>query len=72
MFNSNDYSFIEYRPCHQFIMNADDSYYVIRKDMFLSHFQNYNLDNLDELYGLDSQNKVLEKIKTNPFQFLAN
>ena len=65
MFNSNDYSFIEYRPYQQFIMNADDSYYVIRKDMFLSYFQNYNLDNLDELYGLDSQNKVLEKIKTN-------
>ena len=65
MFNSNDYSFIEYRPYHQLLMNTDDSYYVIKKDLILSYFQNYNLDRLDEVYGLDTQNKVLEKIKTN-------
>ena len=63
MFNSNDYSFIEYRPVVQFIMNINNSYADVNKDFILSNFQNVDLDKLNKMYGLEMQNKVLEKIK---------
>lgn len=64
MFNSNDYSFIEYRPIIQYILNINNSFADVNKDFILSNFQNVNLDKLSKMYGLEMQNKVLEKIKT--------
>lgn len=63
MFNSNDYSFIEYRPIFQYVLNGDNSFGDINKAFILSYFQNVDVNELNLIYGLDSQNKVLEKIK---------
>lgn len=63
MFNANDYSFIEYRPIFQYITSINGSYTNVMNDFLSSKDQNIDLDELNKLYGLKQQNKVLEKIK---------
>ena len=63
MFNTNDYTFIEYRPIAQFIMSINNSFSIANKDIALSYIQNIDLDKLNDEYGLENQNKVLENIK---------
>lgn len=62
MFNSNDTSFIEYRPVHQYFGNIDH-YGDINKELLMSVFKKINIEELNKIYGLDEQNKILKKIK---------
>ena len=62
MFNSNDYTFIEYRPISQYITNYNH-YSDVNIEFLLSNLKNNDIEELDKIYGLKSQNKTLKKIK---------
>lgn len=63
MFNTMDYSFIEYRPILQYITSVNNSYSNVTKDFLSSKKQDIDLNELNKEYGLKEQNRVLEKIK---------
>lgn len=63
MFNTNDYSFIEYRPLHEKVVVSRESFDGVCHDMLLSNFEDIDIDELNKLYGLEEQNKILTKIK---------
>lgn len=62
MFNSNSSDFVDYRPLSQMLFTYN-SFQQVNRELILSYFRNIDLNELNEEYGLEAQNKVLEKIK---------
>lgn len=62
-FNAEQYKFVDYRPISQFA-TYEEAFSDINMKLLLSRFQDIDLNEANEKYGLDVQNKVLEKIKT--------
>lgn len=60
--NSKNNDYIEYRPFNEYVMDPY-SFVKINNEILLSYFQNINIKELNNLYGLENQNKILKKIK---------
>ena len=61
-FNAEEYKFVDYRPFSQ-VFTYTEAFDDINRGLLLSIFKDIDLEEANEKYGVDAQNKVLEKIK---------
>ncbi len=63
LFNDNSTESLKYQPYGQIFRFPEHDFEKVNEYMIDSYSNDYNYDELDSIYGLDAQNKMLEKIK---------
>ena len=63
LFNDNSTESLTYQPYGQIFRFPEHDFGKVNEYMLDSYSNDYNYDELDSIYGLDAQNKILEKIK---------
>lgn len=61
-FNAEQYEFLEYSPATQ-VLAYNDTFETVNKEVLSSMVEDIDIEELDNKYGLEAQNKVLKKIK---------